>query len=850
MSRILDFSDGFTSETASSVVPIAAVDVSVSPSGNLASTNVQAALVELQTDVDTRATTAAMIAADTVVLNAAEDYVDVALAALVASAPGTLDTLNELATALGNDPNFATTVSTSLGNRLRVDTAAQGLTAPQKTNAKTNIDLQNVDNTSDATKNAAAATLTNKTLTTPVMDVVSLTDQGSTPASPSAGTHKAYIKSSTGKLTILDSTGVEVEVGTGSGGGVNWISNGSAESSTTGWAVYADAAGTSPVNGTGGSPSVSISTTSSSPLSGSNSFTLVKAGSNYQGQGWSYDFSIDIANKARVQSIKFDYQLLSGTFVAGTSTTDSDVTVWIYDVTNSVLIQPSSYKLLSNSSSLPDSFQAEFQTSSNSTSYRLIFHIGSTSANAYTLLIDSVQVSPNSYVFGSPVSDVIDAGTITFGGTTTPPTKATTREEDSVTYQRVGRYAIITYTYRAASAAGAAAGTGSYLLTLPTGLTADTNETNISATAANASISSESAANVLMHGYIGVNSSSNGPFVLAHMYSSTQIALISQVNMTQANYWGSTLYALTNAATGFRVTVRVPIAGWGSSVQMADQTSTRVVAMYTENRTATGALNSSDNVTIFGTVNSDSHAAYNTTTGVYTVQPPGWYEVSAGIGIVATFSAGNTISVTLYKNGVAGKSTYIRAQTAVGASAYKIELTSLVYVNTNDTLDIRSSSNGTSLSYTGSASSLSFKRISGPSQIASSESIIAKYRSTASQALTASVTNFTYASADIDTHSAFVPGTGIYTCPISGVYRVSAIDYFSAVATMGIYKNGTLTSQLAYGAAVNKIASGAMLVVCNAGDTLSLRSDVSVTRNSAADSNSSQICIERIGNRG
>lgn len=36
--------------------------------------------------------------------------VDASLAALVDGAPGTIDTLNELAAALGNDPNFATTI--------------------------------------------------------------------------------------------------------------------------------------------------------------------------------------------------------------------------------------------------------------------------------------------------------------------------------------------------------------------------------------------------------------------------------------------------------------------------------------------------------------------------------------------------------------------------------------------------------------------------------------------------------------------------------------------------------------------------------------------------------------------
>jgi len=80
-----------------------------------------------------------------------------AKADLVNSAPAVLDTLKELSDALGSDANFAATTATSLGNRVRVDTAAQGLTALQKTNAKTNLVLENVDNTTDATKPVSAA---------------------------------------------------------------------------------------------------------------------------------------------------------------------------------------------------------------------------------------------------------------------------------------------------------------------------------------------------------------------------------------------------------------------------------------------------------------------------------------------------------------------------------------------------------------------------------------------------------------------------------------------------------------------------------------------------------------------
>jgi hypothetical protein len=45
------------------------------------------------------------------------DAIDAAIAALVDTAPGTLDTLNELAAALGDDPNFATTITNSIATK-------------------------------------------------------------------------------------------------------------------------------------------------------------------------------------------------------------------------------------------------------------------------------------------------------------------------------------------------------------------------------------------------------------------------------------------------------------------------------------------------------------------------------------------------------------------------------------------------------------------------------------------------------------------------------------------------------------------------------------------------------------
>ena len=64
-----------------------------------------------------------------------KQYVDTQVAGIVDSAPATLDTLNELAAALGDDPNFATTVTNSIGTKLPLSggTLTGGLTGTSAT---------------------------------------------------------------------------------------------------------------------------------------------------------------------------------------------------------------------------------------------------------------------------------------------------------------------------------------------------------------------------------------------------------------------------------------------------------------------------------------------------------------------------------------------------------------------------------------------------------------------------------------------------------------------------------------------------------------------------------------------
>ena len=84
------------------------------------------------------------------------NVLNAAIANLTNGAPELLNQLNEFANAINNDPSYATTIANELATKLSF-TISQALTSGQKLIAKTNLDLQNVDNTSDANKALSTA---------------------------------------------------------------------------------------------------------------------------------------------------------------------------------------------------------------------------------------------------------------------------------------------------------------------------------------------------------------------------------------------------------------------------------------------------------------------------------------------------------------------------------------------------------------------------------------------------------------------------------------------------------------------------------------------------------------------
>ena len=88
---------------------------------------------------------------------AVQAIVEDAIAELVGAAPGALDTIYEIAAAVGANDGAIAALTTAIGNRVRFD-AAQALDAGQKTQARDNIGAaENVDTDFVALLEAGAA---------------------------------------------------------------------------------------------------------------------------------------------------------------------------------------------------------------------------------------------------------------------------------------------------------------------------------------------------------------------------------------------------------------------------------------------------------------------------------------------------------------------------------------------------------------------------------------------------------------------------------------------------------------------------------------------------------------------
>lgn len=610
------------------------------------------------------------------------------------------------------------------------------------------------------------------------------------------------------KLYVDDGANLKA-VGNNSGT-INYISNPDAETNTTGWATYADAAATTPVNGTAGSPTVTFTRTTSSPLRSTGSFLITKDAANRQGEGASYDFTIASADKYTVQTVKFSYEVASGTYA------DGDLRVYLYDVTNSALIEPVGYSLYNTS--VNGKHQAVFQSTS-STSYRLIFHTASTSAVAYTVKIDDVEVGPQVKARGPITTDWTSfTSAVTSGvGVGTPAS--------SVAYwRRNGDSVEVTGSFVTGTVASSLVS-----VSLPSGMSIDQNKLGVTNTTANPGerrgiwtgtaadiqgnvVTAPSTSTTLL--YFGANNANTG-------------------RLTPTN--GSSILGSTQNVT-YQYTV--PIAGWGSSQVLSSDEDGRVTALVLTQAATISTTNGG--TVIFTVVTKDTHGAFNTGTGIITIKVPGDYALGSSI-----IGNSGTIHLQLYINGVWHSKFGSTNAAVTGGSQI------LTNLKAGDTLEFKGdSTNGLGYSAGAYRNILSLHRLSGPAQIAASESVIASYHLSANFAATTAIP-INFDTKETDSHGAVTTGatTWKFTAPISGQYLVTPTTTSAGGVFMFVYKNGSVFKNL-QNAATSNGGGGSVLVPLLATEYVDIRpaSNATMTGGTKSTGGVSNIQIIRVGN--
>ena len=379
--------------------------------------------------------------------------------------------------------------------------------------------------------------------------------QISTPATPSAGTLKIYPKTD-GNFYTLNSSGAEVQIGTGAGGGL-YAATTFEDGAVDGVTVYANTAGVAPVTGTGGSPSTVFAASSSSPLRGVYSGLYTKDATNRQGEGFALPLTLSAVDVSKTIQVSFDWKVASGTYASG------DMRFYVYDITNSTLITPSVTSLPSGTSS---QYTIAFNATT-STSYRLIWHVSTTSASAYTINIDQIQVSPVIRPIVAGIGDYISY---------TPTFTGFAPSSSSFYYKRIGDAMDIIFTFVTGTTT-AAAGT----FTIPSPFTISTTLPINSLSTATSNLVGNMESNA-------TGASTTYQLVVANQTSTSLVYMVNGSEGAAINHLLPTtsVSSLISSGVTFSGRVSIPIAQWSSNLTL---TSTGTPLQFVSNSSTSDA---------------------------------------------------------------------------------------------------------------------------------------------------------------------------------------------------------------------------------------------------------------------
>lgn len=592
------------------------------------------------------------------------------------------------------------------------------------------------------------------------------------------------VKAGTGITIVQNADDVEVNSTATGGGARNFVTNGDAEESATSpFVPYKDAVQSRPEDGTGGAPSVTTSTTIVNPLDRTRSILLTKPAGNLQGEGWAAPFTIDLAQRAKVLKIKKSYIVNSGTFVAGQNfgtPSDSDVIIYVYDITNNRLIEPSSIRLLSNSATLSDVFESTFQTSPDSSQYRLIAHIATTTAAAFELKVE-VSVTENAAVYGAPIADEQPyLSPASQGlGTLTGVELFQTRVGDKLKLR--GRITLGTTTAVQAR------------LNLPSGLSIKAGINN---------------SNVGTFGRGGTGPQANkGGFILGgggnnYITFSTSDVIGSTSADPTANAVGT---AVGNSGETLFIECEVPIQGWSSSVQLSDDAANRLLSLKTSKNGAQSIPTSVETFITNWTINKDAGFNFNATTGEATVLSSGDYII---FGHLAFVSNGSGLRYSrIYIDGVGSEYGSTGGTPVVGGDTMTTFISILSLVAGQKIRIAGFQSSGGALNIDPAPTYFNVFKLSGGHSIAANEKVQFSVGHTSGQAIAAGVHTKVICNVKrYDSHNIYDTTTGTFRLPRAGVAQLKArfLTANLAVGTTAYYAEVRILKN----GAVYKVISG------------------------------------------
>ncbi len=668
---------------------------------------------------------------------------------------------------------------------------------------------------------SSTQSMSGKSLTDPTMLASIIGTQIATPSAPSSGFNKLYPKSD-GKWYNQTSAGVETELGAGGGGGINYITFPSGDTGVGTWVISKNtSANAVPDNGfvTSGITGT-FATTGTAPHRGTASFlwTLGALGEQIY-----IPFTIDNEDKGKVLQGSLSYSIVSGTYA-------DNIHAYIYDVTNAVFIQPAPFKLLN--SGIIEKFGFEFQTSYNSTSYRLVLH--QAVAGTPAVKLDSFSVGPQAKLYGP---NIFDLGTETWadseGNCTT-----------SVELTRVGDRIFVTGKCSATGAFGGA----TFDITVPAKYQA-VSQSLISF------IGRAHLADTGTQDYNGV----------VQLTSATNIRIYSEaVGGTYGIVDNVTGSAPFTWAAGDFIYFEASwiVSGWEASSQMSNDANTRAVDFKVASSQAYAFGNGVYTLVDYNsTATVDTHGGWQAggNTDKYVIQVPGDYLVGVMFETAAFASgtANRSSAVGVFKNGVnVDNVAYIRSMTTSSCTKVANGTTLLPGLKAGDIIDMRAYNDDSPVTGSGSPSNNYFwlKKISGPAQIQASETITARYSTAAGQSIpNATDTIVDFGTKTFDTHGTVTTGASWkFIAQRHDFYKVSALIGWSTLNTALIYrikifKNGVIYSQFTsegdvYSYPINDV------VELNAGEYIDVRVNQvtggSVALEAAADRNYITITAE------